>query len=132
MRLVRGRTYYKLTYSDPALTMPGVEPMVYIGKNAFLEVVGETEDTYQFQDTVSFVRFGYVTDTDKKDECFVEPFRKEQLGTDILTLEQAHKAVGRALVKSRKLKEPRLKVSKGKWFTARVERWVEKKIPNER
>jgi hypothetical protein len=126
VKLEKGQTYYMLTYADANMTMPGVQPMIYIGKNAFYRVAGEESDTYQFQDTVSYKRLGFVMEAKQKEECLVVPFRKQQLGTDILTLEQTHKALGRALKRSRSLKGPRLTVSKGKWVTAKVETWVEK------
>ena len=54
MKLKLGNTYYHITYADPHLTMPGVKPIIYIGKN----ILSEEEDKEYFQDTVSFVRFG--------------------------------------------------------------------------
>ncbi len=52
--LKTGSTYFRLTYSDPDLTMPGVEPIV------FLSEVTDDDGThgYVFQDTVSYMRFG--------------------------------------------------------------------------
>ncbi len=51
--LVVGATYYRVTYSDPGLTMIGVQPLVYIGTNPCGESNG-TELEYYFQDTVSY------------------------------------------------------------------------------
>jgi hypothetical protein len=52
--LVAGRTFYRLTFADRGLTMPGVEPLVFLGQ--------VTDDSgtqgFVFQDTVSYVRFG--------------------------------------------------------------------------
>lgn len=47
-----GRTYYAITYADPNFTMPGVEPFVFLGKNAFLEIEGDSLYTWQFQDAL--------------------------------------------------------------------------------
>jgi hypothetical protein len=49
-----GRTYFRVTFSDPELTMPGVEPIVYLSE------VTDDDGThgFVFQDTVSYVRFG--------------------------------------------------------------------------
>ena len=49
-----GTTYFRVTFSDPDLTMPGVEPMVYLSE------VTDDDGThgFVFQDTVSYVRFG--------------------------------------------------------------------------
>jgi len=49
-----GRTYYQLTFADRDLTMPGVEPWVFIGP-VELEEGGSA---FAFQDSVSYVRFG--------------------------------------------------------------------------
>jgi hypothetical protein len=52
--LVIGRTYYRLTFADRELTMPGVEPLVYLG-----EVTDEGgTHGFVFQDTASFVQHG--------------------------------------------------------------------------
>ena len=57
-----GSAYYRITYADPKLTIPGVEPMIYIGVNVF-ESDGESpEPMYTFQDTVSYSRFGSAAD----------------------------------------------------------------------
>ncbi len=53
--LTQGKTYYWLTFADPDMTMPGVEPLIYIGH-------GEKDGLFCFQDTVSFVRFGPATE----------------------------------------------------------------------
>jgi hypothetical protein len=52
--LIVGRTYFRLTFADRDLTMPGVEPLVFLG-----EVVddGGTRG-FAFQDTASFVQHG--------------------------------------------------------------------------
>jgi hypothetical protein len=49
-----GRTYYQLTFADRDMTMPGVEPWVFIGP-VELEEGGPA---FAFQDSVSYVRFG--------------------------------------------------------------------------
>jgi|SRR5687768_85591 hypothetical protein len=52
--LLPGSTYFRLTFSDPDLTMPGVEPVVYLSE------VTDDDGThgFVFQDTVSYVRLG--------------------------------------------------------------------------
>jgi hypothetical protein len=52
--LAVGRTYYQLTFADPDMTMPGVEPLVFLGHVDF----DGGGDAFAFQDTVSYVRFG--------------------------------------------------------------------------
>jgi hypothetical protein len=52
--LVIGRTYFRLTFADRDLTMPGVEPLVFLG-----EVTDESGNHgFVFQDTVSYVQHG--------------------------------------------------------------------------
>jgi hypothetical protein len=53
-----GSAYYRITYADPKLTIPGVEPMIFIGVNVFESDGDSPEPMYAFQDTVSFSRFG--------------------------------------------------------------------------
>jgi hypothetical protein len=52
--LVRGSTYFRLTYADPSMTMPGVRPLVYIGSNIFPDDAASAETIHYFQDAVSF------------------------------------------------------------------------------
>lgn len=56
-----GCAYYRVTYADPALTIPGVQPMIYIGTN-----IADDDDpatvVYYFQDTISHSWRGPVTD----------------------------------------------------------------------
>jgi len=127
MELQKGRTYYVITFADRDFTMPGIDPVVYIGKNAFIKCLENDRDTYQFQDTVSFVRFGYVMDIDsqQKEECQVEAFDEDQLGKDITTLEGAAEMIKDANSRSKELGHPVLSIAKGKWITAQSETWVE-------
>jgi hypothetical protein len=57
-----GCAYYQVTYADPQLTIPGVEPMIFIGVNVFDSDDRSPEPMYTFQDTVSFSRFGSAVD----------------------------------------------------------------------
>jgi hypothetical protein len=52
--LIIGRTYFRLTFADRDLTMPGVEPLVYLG-----EVTEEGgSNGFVLQDTSSYVQHG--------------------------------------------------------------------------
>jgi len=65
--LVIGRTYFRLTFADRDLTMPGVEPMVFLG-----EVTDEGGlHGFVFQDTVSFVLHGSGLEGDEQHEDIV-------------------------------------------------------------
>lgn len=52
--LIIGRTYFRLTFADRDLTMPGVEPLVFLGE------VADDSGTrgFVFQDTASYVQHG--------------------------------------------------------------------------
>lgn len=59
--LKTGAAYYRLTFAGADLTIPGVQPMFYVGMNIFTD--DDPESTvYYFQDTTSFTWRGPVTD----------------------------------------------------------------------
>jgi hypothetical protein len=65
--LVTGRTYFRLTFADRDLTMPGVEPMIFLG-----EVTDESgTHGFVFQDTVSFVQYGSGLEGEEQHEDIV-------------------------------------------------------------
>jgi hypothetical protein len=51
--LISGSTYYRITFADPALTMPGLEPLVYIGLHD-----SDGAMLHTFQDTISYTWVG--------------------------------------------------------------------------
>jgi len=53
-----GRAYFRVTYADPSLTIPGVEPVVFIGVNVLNADIRAPGPVYTFQDAASFSRFG--------------------------------------------------------------------------
>lgn len=62
--LVAGRTYFRLTYADRDLTMPAVEPLVFLG-----EVTEEGgSNGFVFQDTASYVQYGSGLEGDEQHE----------------------------------------------------------------
>ena len=82
--------YYRLTFADTNLTIPGVEPMIYIGKNVFPDD-DPTSTVYYFQDTISHSWRGPVTDAayDEKHpevEARVFPHTASEVQRDLLTL----------------------------------------------
>jgi hypothetical protein len=90
--LKKGVAYYRLTFADVDLTIPGVQPMIYIGTNVFPDD-DQTSAVYYFQDTTSHSWRGPVTDPthDKKhpevDSC-VFPHTASEVQRDVLTLTQ--------------------------------------------
>lgn len=108
--LVRGKTYYRLTFADPDLTMPGVDPLVYVG----VVQPEEGEEMHCFQDTVSFVRFGYATEYKGKEELGVYFVPATELGS-ICTLEVIATEIQNAIDRAEKHGHPRLKHLKDPW-----------------
>ena len=71
--LIAGRTYFRLTFADRDLTMPGIEPLVFLG-----EVMDDAGTRgFAFQDTASFVRHGSGLEGDEQDEEIVLYFLPE-------------------------------------------------------
>jgi len=62
--LVINRTYFRLTFADRDLTMPSVEPVVFLG-----EVADESGTRgFAFQDTASYVLHGSGLEGDEQHE----------------------------------------------------------------
>jgi hypothetical protein len=71
--LVIGGTYFRLTFADRDLTMPGVEPVVFLG--AVMEEGGS--NGFVFQDTASYVQYGSGLEGDEQHEDIVMYFMPE-------------------------------------------------------
>jgi hypothetical protein len=82
--LVIGRTYYRLTFADPDLTMPGVEPLV------FLKQATDEEGTpgFVFQDTVSFVLHGSGLEGEEQHEDITMYFMEEETARSLYGVEE--------------------------------------------
>src|SRR5262249_48827471 len=88
--LKTGTAYYRLTFADVRLTIPGVQPMIYIGSNVFPDD-DPALTVYYFQDTTSHSWRGPATDAahDLKHpeiETRVFPHTEAEVTTDIFTL----------------------------------------------
>jgi hypothetical protein len=95
--LSAGHVYYRLTYADSDRTIPGVQPMIYVGSNIFPDDNPESV-TYYFQDTVSYSSVGPITDPSHDFqnldiETAVFPHTEQEVRTDVLTLSQVVIAV---------------------------------------
>jgi hypothetical protein len=104
--LVISRTYFRLTFADRDLTMPGVEPVVFLG-----EVTDENgTHGFVFQDTVSYVRFGSGLEGDEQHEEIDLIFVPEtELGA-MYDVEELAAEVGEAARRAVSLSFPVLKV----------------------
>jgi hypothetical protein len=109
--LVVGHTYYQLTFADRDLTMPGVEPLVFLG-----EVDSDDEGhAFAFQDTVSYVRFGSRLELSEDNEEIVVYFLSE---TDVRSLRDVAMVASEtaaAAERAESLGHPVLKVLRTGW-----------------
>ena len=107
--LVISRTYFRLTFSDPDLTMPGVEPVVYLGQ------VADDSGTegFVFQDTGSYVQHGSGLEGEEQHEDIVLYFMPEtELGA-LYTLAELASEIGESAKRAADLNYPPLKVLGG-------------------
>jgi hypothetical protein len=113
--LIVGQTYYALTYADPDWTMPGIEPMVYLGRNIFGEASGPETQLLYFQDAVSVVISGLATSAGFGGNAQVRPVSSSELGQSVLNLSEVVTQVSAALARATSLGNPPLRKSEGKW-----------------
>jgi hypothetical protein len=102
--LIISRTYFRLTFADLDLTMPGVEPVVYLGE------VSDENGThgFVFQDTVSYVRFGSGLEGEEQHEEIALTFVPEtELGA-MYDVEELAAEVGEAARRAVSLNFPAL------------------------
>jgi hypothetical protein len=109
--LVAGRTYYRLTFADRDLTMPGVEPLVFLGQ--------VTDDAgtegFVFQDTASFVQFGSGLEGDEQHEEIILYFMPEADIGAIYDIEELAAEVAESARRAVSLNHPSLKVLQPGW-----------------
>lgn len=99
--LTIGTAYYRLTFADPARTIPGVRPMIYVGANIFPDD-DPNGPVYYFQDTVSHAVLGSVASPEHDSrhanvEVQVFPHTEADLNGGIMTLEEVIAALTDAL-----------------------------------
>lgn len=117
LALAVGHTYYRITYADRDFTMPGVEPMVYIG-----DVTLDTgESVHAFQDTVSFVLHGSgrepsATGCDDDVRVYLVPSR--EIGVDIVDLGRLPEVVGACVERATAAGWPVLPFLPDGWISA--------------
>jgi hypothetical protein len=102
--LVVGRTYFRLTFADRDLTMPGVEPLIFLG-----EVVEEGgSNGFVFQDTNSFVQFGSGLEGDEQHEDIAMYFMPESEIGALYDVSELAEEVGEAAKRAAELNYPQL------------------------
>jgi len=103
--LVIGRTYYRLTFADRELTMPGVEPVVFLGEVAD---VGGTQG-FVFQDTSSYVQHGSGLEGDEQHEDIVLYFMAESDIGALYSVEELAVEVAESAQRAVSQNHPKLK-----------------------
>jgi hypothetical protein len=102
--LVIGRTYFRLTFADRDLTMPAVEPVVFLG-----EVMEEGgSNGFVFQDTGSFVQYGSGLEGDEQHEDIAMYFMPESEIGALYDLNELADEVREAAKRAAELDYPRL------------------------
>jgi len=99
--LTVGTPYYRVTYADATRTIPGVQPMIYVGVNIFSDDDPDTA-VYYFQDTVSYALMGSIAsaehETEHSDvEVQVFPHTEADVDTEVMTLPEVVAALADAL-----------------------------------
>ena len=99
-QLQKGTAYYRLTFADSGLTIPAVQPMIYVGTNIFPDD-DPASVVYYFQDTISHSWRGPVTDAahDSKHheiDAAVFPHTEREVQRDILRLPEVINALTEA------------------------------------
>ena len=103
--LVMGRTYFRLTFADRDLTMPGVEPLIFLG-----EVMEEGgSNGFVFQDTSSFVQYGSGLEGVEQHEDIAMYFMPESEIGALYDVQELAEEVGEAAKRAVELNFPQLK-----------------------
>lgn len=112
--LIIGRTYHQLTFADPDRTMPGVEPLVFLG-HVDLDDGGSA---FAFQDTVSDTRFGSRLELKQDHDEIAVCFLSEQDVSSLEDIVGIAKAVAEAAQRAVSLGHSVLKVLRDGWQSA--------------
>jgi hypothetical protein len=103
-----GTAYFQVTFSDREYTIPGVDPMIYIGVDVIEPDQSDEhsdEPQFVFQDPVSFSRFGSAADYNGSANLVDEGACVYSMALrdleDIFDLNGVVQALGQALTRSR-------------------------------
>jgi hypothetical protein len=112
LELEVGHTYYRVTFADRDMTMPGVEPLVYLGDADPTDGVVP----HIFQDTVSYVlhgsRLNLAQDHDDILIYFIPP---AEIGSAIVDVRHVAIEVSAAAERAAALHNPVLPVLREGW-----------------
>jgi hypothetical protein len=112
LNLEVGRTYFRLTFADPDMTIPGVEPMVYLGDADPVD----GERPHIFQDTVSYSRFGSRLDhREDRDEISVYFITPNEIGSCVVDTQSMAEEMRKAAERAKTFDYPKLRVLRTGW-----------------
>jgi hypothetical protein len=104
--LIVGRAYFRLTFADRDLTIPGVEPLVFLG-----EVTEEGGSRgFVFQDTASYVQHGSGLEGDEQHEDIILYFMPEGEVGAMYDVAELAEEVAEAAKRAASLNYPHLEV----------------------
>jgi hypothetical protein len=109
--LAIGRTYFRLTFADADLTMPGVEPLVFLGQAAD----DSGAQGFVFQDTVSYVRYGSGLEGDEQHEDIALYFMADEDARSLSDIGKLAMEVTEAAQRAVSLDFPVLPVLRDRW-----------------
>ena len=114
-RLIVGRTYYRLTFADRDFTMPGVEPLVYLG---WIELE-DGKKGHAFQEAASYIRFGSaLSQAEGNEECAVWIVEPSEIDSSILEVGTIAREVVAAANRAETLGHPSLPILRTGWKSA--------------
>ena len=105
--LVVGQTYYRLAFADMDMTIPGLEPLVYIGVRESSK--GELLPT--FQDTISYTWVGGYPGPYRRDQIVdvtLYPMKDDE-AADMLSISEVVQKINELFVRAEGLGFPTLK-----------------------
>jgi len=106
-----GRTYFRVTFADADLTMPGVEPLVFLGQAAD----DSGSQGFVFQDTVSYIRHGSGLEGDEQHEDIALYFMAEEDARSLSDISRLAVEVTEAAQRAVSLNFPVLPVLRDRW-----------------
>ncbi len=89
--LLPGEAYYHLRFADAAMTVPAVEPVIFIGEDVFPDEQPDAVGILYFQDALSYRFCGSAAGDDFRPhpdiEPLVHPIEPEEVGESLLDLD---------------------------------------------
>jgi hypothetical protein len=101
-KFVVGEVYFAPAYADPELCYPTISSFVYLGMNFSKE---DTEDTWYFQPTSEFARYGSAVDGSYRGKLPQARCEKKKRLRTLLTVNQLARALREAEKKRHQKKE---------------------------